>query len=401
MVEQSARQHPDLVTAEELSELAAEHGAAKLPTQIGHALLAEDFSGAAELISRLLAEQADVPFSIQLRWFMALPQAALAEHSSLLSHAALVAAYEQRFDLSQRWLEAGADAGTEPVETLGAVALQLVLAGDLRTLLGISQRLKNLVTESSTLWSLAHGSVVGARFATGDVEGALAAIVATLRPVASTPESLLDVQAAARPVAARLLLELGRPEQARAALAEMRAWLTDAPAACSTLAPVLWAEAMVALEEGDLRAAADWETAPEQASALGLPFFEVWMLLDFASVRAAVGDEPGARHALFRAQALVGSFREPGTFEARLNEVGAPFGVSALARAAQHPVSVPGVDLSARELDVLALLDSDLQLRQIAERLFITQNTLKAHVRSIYRKLGVSSRLSAVRATAK
>src|SRR5690606_32523041 len=56
------------------------------------------------------------------------------------------------------------------------------------------------------------------------------------------------------------------------------------------------------------------------------------------------------------------------------------------------------VELSAREQEVLLLLDSELTLGQMAQKLFISPNTLKAHTRSIYRKLGVTSRLSAVRA---
>lgn len=56
------------------------------------------------------------------------------------------------------------------------------------------------------------------------------------------------------------------------------------------------------------------------------------------------------------------------------------------------------VALSSRELDVLALLDSDLPIAAIAHRLEISYHTAKTHVRSIYAKLAVGTRTAAVRA---
>ena len=48
--------------------------------------------------------------------------------------------------------------------------------------------------------------------------------------------------------------------------------------------------------------------------------------------------------------------------------------------------------LTGRELDVLTLLPTQLTLREIADRLSISPNTLKTHLRSIYRKLDCGSR---------
>jgi ATP/maltotriose-dependent transcriptional regulator MalT len=56
---------------------------------------------------------------------------------------------------------------------------------------------------------------------------------------------------------------------------------------------------------------------------------------------------------------------------------------------------------SGAELAVLDLLDSDLSAREIGVKLFLSPNTVRSHTRSIYRKLGVTSREAAVaRATA-
>jgi DNA-binding NarL/FixJ family response regulator len=56
--------------------------------------------------------------------------------------------------------------------------------------------------------------------------------------------------------------------------------------------------------------------------------------------------------------------------------------------------------LSARELEVLLLLDEHLSTDDIAKRLFISEHTVRSHVKSVLRKLGVSSRREALDALA-
>ena len=53
--------------------------------------------------------------------------------------------------------------------------------------------------------------------------------------------------------------------------------------------------------------------------------------------------------------------------------------------------------LSARELEVLQLLATELDGPDIAQRLFVSLNTLRTHTKNIYTKLGVNSRRAAVR----
>jgi DNA-binding NarL/FixJ family response regulator len=54
--------------------------------------------------------------------------------------------------------------------------------------------------------------------------------------------------------------------------------------------------------------------------------------------------------------------------------------------------------LSARELEVLLLLDEHHGTDEIAKRLFISEHTVRSHVKSLLRKLGVSSRREALEA---
>jgi DNA-binding NarL/FixJ family response regulator len=57
--------------------------------------------------------------------------------------------------------------------------------------------------------------------------------------------------------------------------------------------------------------------------------------------------------------------------------------------------------LSARELEVLLLLDEHLGTDEIAKRLFISEHTVRSHVKSLFRKLEVSSRREALETLAR
>ena len=58
--------------------------------------------------------------------------------------------------------------------------------------------------------------------------------------------------------------------------------------------------------------------------------------------------------------------------------------------AQEHPAG-----LTLREVEVLGLVATGLTDAQVAERLVVSVRTVHSHVRSIYRKLGVSSRSAA------
>ena len=53
-------------------------------------------------------------------------------------------------------------------------------------------------------------------------------------------------------------------------------------------------------------------------------------------------------------------------------------------------------ELTAREVEILLLLDDRLETDKIAKRLFISEHTVRSHVKSVLRKLDVSSRREAV-----
>jgi len=67
----------------------------------------------------------------------------------------------------------------------------------------------------------------------------------------------------------------------------------------------------------------------------------------------------------------------------------------ALVESANQP-STPGLDLTEREREVLALMIEGLNNTQIAGRLSVSPSTIKSHVSNILSKLGVASRTEAV-----
>jgi LuxR family maltose regulon positive regulatory protein len=99
-------------------------------------------------------------------------------------------------------------------------------------------------------------------------------------------------------------------------------------------------------------------------------------------------------------QALLGALAERGIAPSYLRRLLAAFALADAMLAPEHAAPAAtedaGLLLTPRELEVLHLLDSPLSEKEIAQKLFITVNTVKRHAGSIYQKLGVHSRRHAV-----
>jgi LuxR family maltose regulon positive regulatory protein len=76
----------------------------------------------------------------------------------------------------------------------------------------------------------------------------------------------------------------------------------------------------------------------------------------------------------------------------------AAFQMEERGRIAQAPVGEPKREgpLTERELQILRLLATDLSPEEIALKLAITVDTVRTHIKNVYKKLGVHSRFEAV-----
>jgi ATP/maltotriose-dependent transcriptional regulator MalT len=114
------------------------------------------------------------------------------------------------------------------------------------------------------------------------------------------------------------------------------------------------------------------------------PVLTTWMLLHLARL-----DPGGARAHVAEGRALLAAAPDAGVIPQALAAAEHRFGT-------KGPVATPGEPLSDRELDVLRLLPTQLSQREIGAELYVSLNTVKSHVKSIFRKLDAQDRYEAI-----
>ncbi|HEY2258282.1 MAG TPA: LuxR C-terminal-related transcriptional regulator [Solirubrobacteraceae bacterium] len=117
-----------------------------------------------------------------------------------------------------------------------------------------------------------------------------------------------------------------------------------------------------------------------------------WLLVRLARIRVRRGRLDEAAETLHFADQEISEFANSGQVAPLAGEVQREL-EDAISRASHGDV----VELpSAAELRVLRSLTSELSTREIADQLFLSPNTVRSHIRALYRKLGVNSREGAV-----
>jgi LuxR family maltose regulon positive regulatory protein len=127
---------------------------------------------------------------------------------------------------------------------------------------------------------------------------------------------------------------------------------------------------------------------PQLTTALS--WFAVQTRLELARVHLALADPAGARALHLEARDVLRARRDLGRLGAESDELGRQIA------AVGDPASGWASTLTAAELRLLPLLTTHLSFREIAERLFVSRNTVKTQAISVYRKLDASSRSEAI-----
>ena len=154
------------------------------------------------------------------------------------------------------------------------------------------------------------------------------------------------------------------------------------------------ATALAAIDLGDERAARVALRAahrPMTAGGQAMPMDATHTRLLLARAALSLGEAEIARGYLRDAQAVIDSISDVGVMREQHAEL-----------MVRLEALEPGADgagdeeFTERELEVLALLPLPLTTKEIGEELFVSRNTIKTHLRRIYRKLNASSREEAV-----
>ena len=378
-----------------------------LPVEaVGHAAAAGDH----ELVAQLLA-QYHLPLirggasRTLLRWVRTLPDDRIAEHPELAVAAATATVLVGGSTIEQRRLLQLADAarGERPeqdayVETAARLVRALTIDGGVGQAVRNGRRAVELAQAGADeILTASLAAYARALFFAGELDEAWAMAVRTLEhpaierhvPSLVVARSTLALVGIER---GRLVAARGHAEKGKAAVGRIgtsRSWL--GANASAALGSVLAAEGSLVEAEQHL-ASAERFFRDEVAT-----LHHTWLLVLLARVRLRRGRLGEAESTLRSAREALGELVDSGLVPPLAGEVQREL-EAATGRAAGGEVLDPP---TGAELAVLRLLATDLSMREIGERLFLSPNTIRSHRRALYLKLGVHSRADAVaRATA-
>ncbi|HEX2503103.1 MAG TPA: LuxR C-terminal-related transcriptional regulator [Miltoncostaeaceae bacterium] len=367
---------------------------------IGHAAAAGDLAQAADLIAESWSEHLRRGWTATTqRWLDLLPPETVRGDVRLCLAEAWLAVNLGLPGEADRWLLAADEAagpGDGPevgASRIAARSLERLLAGDAPEALRLGHEAL-AATEGDETW-LRAGACLAAGIALHAVDrlaeatpileecaevgrrtGAWAPALVALCHLADQEVERGDLESAER--------------RAREALAyaeeESHAEYPHAAGAHTGLAQVVAAR-------GDLDAAqAHADRGAELASRGRAPTEIAYSVIVRGQVALMRGDDGLARACARDARDLLESAPSPGGHLAQKLRV-----LDDALRAAPRPAEPAAVaDLTERELAVLRMLTGLASAREIADQLYVSHNTVKTQIRSIYRKLGVATRAEAV-----
>jgi LuxR family maltose regulon positive regulatory protein len=380
-----------------------EHG--NIDEAIAHATAAGDFDDAGELIAchwRPVWSRGQ--FETVVRWIDALPPDAVSADARLCLARGWAALYLDDAPQADRWRRLGEQAplpapfrdGTTSLQEGAAIlaAAHANLGGDAGGAVEAARRaLAHNREEDSPSRVVANVHLgLGAYYA-GELATAEAAFEEALRsPLA---DEWASVRVAALGNLAGVQVEAGALDRAAETLAETeqaieRFHIHESGFACRS-----WIARGRLLEiQGDLAAAeAAFQRAVTLARRVGSRLVIAHGMLARALLARRRGAHSEARTLAREARRVLSACRDAGIVGELLARTERTLQLTT--RVEKSTLAVDA-ELSERELVVLRLLASELSQREIGSELYISLNTVKGHTRSIFRKLGVSSRADAV-----
>ena len=238
----------------------------------------------------------------------------------------------------------------------------------------------------SPMWRSGAGTLLGcARWLQGDVAGAQEVL---RRTVADGRVSNTNAQLAALGYLSVVAADEGRWEEADAWATEAtRCFAESGFGRIPTMVTVFLAEARVLAHGGD--------SGARDPAAVAAGMFEqrqlVWPWLEsltstiLAAIYFDLGDVDEAQRWTSAASLCLAAWPDAGILRNRVTQLS----VALLQRRGVQP-------LTKAESRVLELLPTQLSGDEIAARLFVSPNTVRTHIRAIYRKLGAEARTEAV-----
>jgi LuxR family transcriptional regulator, maltose regulon positive regulatory protein len=368
---------------------------------IRHAIAADDIESSRELISRnWLAYCKAGQVETVRSWIASLGNKRVASDPVLSLTAAWTEGLSGHRDEAERWVELASRGtfdgplpdGTSSLDSGIALARASFGHEGVTAALAAARVAVELESRAETRWHLPAMSALGFYlYLSGQKELATAQLNEVVRH--RTADSTHEVIFALAQLSVMAAEEGRRTEAARLAREAVEIvdehLLSESPH--SSIAHTALGLALAAAN--DVRGARrELEMALElrNNSARIAPWPRLQLMLALAPIRAIQGDREGAAILLRDARALVDAYPDAGILGARLEELERSIGSTK-----QRPAPL-AESLTHRELSVLRLLPTSLTQRQIGDELFLSINTVKTHVRSIFGKLGVESRQEAV-----
>ncbi|WP_270027819.1 LuxR C-terminal-related transcriptional regulator [Solirubrobacter phytolaccae] len=364
---------------------------------VEHARAGGDHALAADLVDRHhIALTRTGRTATLLRWVRELPESELADRPvTLLAAAAAAGAtgrppfeVERLLAASQRAREARPDAWTPFHETMAAITAALARDENVPAALAAAESAVEHADDDLAVGALA--TLAAMQLDTGDEPLARRTCArALMHPTAERRPhgfaSALSTLAITEVAAGRLPAAREHADQALAVVRSMGNIDSRIDARAHA------ADAIVARAEGRLGRAVRAAEAALKLHPRGA--FRARILLELAQIRAARGELGRAETTLDEARTLIADCEDAGGMPALAERVAGSLGAGTL--------GAPAEPLSPAEELILLQLPTSRSNTEIAADLFLSPNTVKTHLKAIYRKLGAHSRTEAVhRATA-